>query len=114
MAGIEVILRQALADFPGGAADDGVLVGIVMRIAVENGDPQSTLLQAIQAALESLLHHVPQKHRTPLAGMEMGAVQNSAKLSQHGLPGHVGPSGAKAKPFGITILVRLGHQCRAF
>jgi hypothetical protein len=73
MTGIEVILRQALADFPRRDPDNRVLIRIVLRIAAEHLDAESPLLQALQLVIDGMLHHEAQKQRTPLARMEAGA-----------------------------------------
>jgi hypothetical protein len=58
MSGFEIILRQALADFARGGANNRVLVCIVLRIPLEYLDSQGALFQAFKAILTGLFHHI--------------------------------------------------------
>jgi hypothetical protein len=63
----QIILRQTLPDLAGSAANDRVLVGVVIGIAVEHRNTHGSFLEAIEMVVCSLLDNVAQESGTSLA-----------------------------------------------
>jgi hypothetical protein len=60
----DVILREPFSDFSGSAANDRILIGVVVRLPVKNIDTESAFLQAVEAALHGRLDDMPKKTGT--------------------------------------------------
>jgi hypothetical protein len=84
VARFEVILRQFLTDFGGGGADHGILVGIVIRIALEDLDSDGPLFHAVGMILQVGLHHKTQQRLAALAGPEVPTAEEPAELGANG------------------------------
>ena len=84
MARFEIILRQFLADFGGGGADHGILVGIVVRIALEDLDPDGALFHAVGVVFQVGFDHKAQEGLAALAGAEVATTQEPAELIANG------------------------------
>jgi len=67
VSGVVVVLRETLADFTGGDADDGVGVRVVGRGTVEDFDGNRALFDLLGLPIERLLDDVAQEGRVSLA-----------------------------------------------
>src|SRR5260370_40481819 len=71
-----VVLRETLSDLAGGTSDNRVLIGIVVRLAIEHVDAERALFQAIKAASYSGLDDMPKETATFLASAKLRTFQN--------------------------------------
>jgi hypothetical protein len=78
--GGEVILCQTLAHFARRATHDGVLIGVVKRVAFKNIDANGAFLQSIELLIERTLDDVPQEARTLSAGVELRARKHPLQI----------------------------------
>ncbi len=81
MPRLKVVLRQFLACLGGRRADDRILIGIVVRFALEDLETDGPLLHAASLVLQIRLHHVTQKGLATLAGTEMRTGQKAIELA---------------------------------
>ncbi len=77
-----VVLGDALADFGGGDADDGVGGGVVAGVAAEDLDAEGSFLELVAAALKLLLDDEAEEAGKPFAVGEVGVVEEAIQLSQ--------------------------------
>jgi hypothetical protein len=80
MLRFDIILGQPFSDLSGSAANDGILIGVVVRFAIEDIDAESTFLQTIKAALNGCLDDMPEKTGTLPTGTKLRAAENSFEL----------------------------------
>ncbi len=104
MSPFQVVLRQALANLAGGAANHRVLAGVVIRVTPKNLDAETTLLKGFRVVLRGVLYYVAQKVRTPLARSELCAIQDSVELDKRSLPGNIYPESRQRCDFARVFL----------
>jgi hypothetical protein len=73
----DIILSEPFSDFSGSAANDRILIGVVVRLPVKNIDAESALLQTIEAAFYGGLDDMPKETGTLLAGAKLRTPKNS-------------------------------------
>jgi hypothetical protein len=76
----DIVLSEPFSNFSGGAANDRILIGVVVRLPVKNIDAESTFLQAVEAALHSRLDDMPKKTGALPAGTKLRTSENSFEL----------------------------------
>lgn len=77
---LEIILREPLPDLSSGATNYRILIGIVMRLPIENIDPKSPLFHAIEVAIHSGLNDMPKETATLLTGSKLMALENPVEF----------------------------------
>lgn len=82
VGGLLVVLGEALADFAGGDADDGVCVGVVVAGAEEDVGAEIALFEDFEAAGEGLLDDKAEEGGVTLAVAEVAAFDDAFKLQQ--------------------------------
>ena len=82
-AGLEVVLREPLADLAGGASDHWILISIVQRVSFEYFDSQNALFETLRVVVTGMLNDVAQEKRAFLARAELRTIQNPFQLCEH-------------------------------
>jgi hypothetical protein len=75
-----VILGESLANFAGADANDGIGIGVVIRLPAENLDAYGALLQFIYLTIQALLNHILQQSGVALAVAKMRAREECMQL----------------------------------
>ena len=86
-AGLQVVLREPLADLAGGASDHWILIRIVLRVSLEYFDSQNALFETLKVVVTGMLNDVAEEKRTSLARAKLRTIQNPFQLREHNLPG---------------------------
>src|SRR3989442_9620112 len=79
-AGLQVVLREPLADFAGGASDHWILISIVLRVSLEYFDSKNALFETLKVVVTGMLNDVAEEKRTSLARAELRTIQNPFHL----------------------------------
>lgn len=86
-AGLQVILREPLANLAGGASNHWVLIRIVLRVSLEYFNSQNPLFETFRVVVAGMLDDVAQEKRAFLARSELRTIQNPFQLCKHCRPG---------------------------
>ena len=66
-AGLQIVLREPLADLTGCASDHWILISIVLRVSFEYFDSQNALFETLEVVVSGVLNDVAQEKRAFLA-----------------------------------------------
>lgn len=66
-AGLQIVLREPLADLAGCASDHWILISIVLRVSLEYFDSQNALFETLKVVVTGMLNDVAQEKRAFLA-----------------------------------------------
>jgi hypothetical protein len=83
VAGILIILREPLPDLGRGGSDYGVEVRVVLKVASEDFDAQSTFLQLSPTSFQRPFHQIPQHGWIAAAVFEQRICQDSIELGEN-------------------------------
>jgi hypothetical protein len=90
-SGVQIVLCQAFSNLAGGAANDRILIGVVVRLALKDVHPERALFEAIEPSIGRGFYYVPQKTGTLLARAEMMALEDALQFSEYFVLGQIGP-----------------------
>jgi hypothetical protein len=102
VAWLEVVLGEALTDFGGGVAHDGVLVGVVVGRAAEDLGADDSLFQMVEVAVDGGGDDVLQEGGAAAAGAELRRGEEAVQLGERFGDGRRARDGRRRHNWGPT------------